>query len=435
MLNNTIRNSIQTHFFSKTKPKSSEAYSSYSKIDDNDKEVVDNDKEVVDDDKEVVDDDKKVVDDINTPSTTIAYYKKLPPVTEKNNISYSGDKLFDKEELDKKSLPAKVEVCIFTIETSNMNPFLKFLLTLSFKNHLVFPTFGLKDSSIEKMIEYIKSLFDSSAVITYEGKTDINNTTQLWFKYSLNNKIIQQGNYDDKYKWVLPYEIINLRKMLTFDIGDEVTRMFMNQRDLLFLRNDEGSIYQTPIIGYYGNYYKRTKISAALGHMSESPDALFGPYYYFNTYGRAMRYACWSTKREPTYINGELITNDQKGRYIKGGLVRYALFLDNYTSIVSELSGKDQHNSLNINIDIKRGGDFDGLIDSNEIRKEWMYYYDTIIDCRYRDKITKSYHQGHYADPTYVLKVFEKQTPLEYYYVDTNKVVDPNMDVSNLIIE
>ena len=416
MLNNTIRNSIQTHFFSNTKPKSSEYYGSYAKINDDNTIVK-----------------TKVI--VPLQNSKVTSLKKLDIVEKTEKIVYSGDKMFDKEELKKENLPENVECCLYCIETNSMYPFLKYLLMMSSDKRLVFPTFTLKDSSIEKLIKYIKSLFDSRAVITYEGKTEINKKTQLWFKYSLQNTTIGFGKSDDKYKWVLPYEIVNLRKMLTFDIDSDVIRLFLHQTDFLFLKDDKGNIYQTPIVGYYGNYYKRTKISAALGHMSESPDSIFGPYYYFNSYGRAMRYACWSVKREPTYIDGELITNNQKGRFKKGGLVRYALFLDNYTSLVSELKETDIKSENKIDITIRKSGDFDGLLDEKEIRTDWMYYYNSIIDCRYREKLTKPYHKSHYSDPIYILKDFEQQTPLEYYYVDTSKVVDNDMDVSNLVIE
>ena len=85
-----------------------------------------------------------------------------------------------------------------------------------------------REKTMEHLIKYIKNLINNDkGVITYEGKFDFMERTQLWFQYTDKTHIIKKGTYADDIRWVLPYEIINLRKMLTFSIDKRVTNLFL----------------------------------------------------------------------------------------------------------------------------------------------------------------------------------------------------------------
>ena len=93
------------------------------------------------------------------------------------------------------------------------------------------------------------------------------------------------------------------------------------------MRDEDDIVYETPSVGYYGSYYKNIAMTSVFGLRREEPTASLGPYYYFGSYERAMRDAIWSSSKKPMKVDGELITIDEEGRYDKGGLVRFALFM------------------------------------------------------------------------------------------------------------
>ena len=51
-------------------------------------------------------------------------------------------------------------------------------------------------------------------------------------------------------------------------------------------------------------------------------------YYYFTDFKRAIRSGAWSSNYEKSIIFNKSIT-DENGKYIQGGIVRFALFLGN----------------------------------------------------------------------------------------------------------
>ena len=53
---------------------------------------------------------------------------------------------------------------------------------------------------------------------------------------------------------------------------------------------------------------------------------MMGPYYYFGTFRKAVRYAGWTSTYKPRKMGDKFIA-DENGLYEKGGIVRFALFL------------------------------------------------------------------------------------------------------------
>ena len=210
------------------------------------------------------------------------------------------------------------------------------------------------------------------------------------------------------------YEIVNTKKVLTFSVNDNVTGLFLAHNEFIYLKTNTGIIYEIPRSVYYGNYYKRIAITAVMGHESQGPFASMGPYYYFGPYGRAMRYAYWTSNKQPMVVDEEEITNNDEGRYIRGGLVRFAAFLGNYTTSVVKVGKRSDRTDVEI-IDRKN---FTADIEDQNISSEWVLYYDGVIQeaIRYSDggDIT-------ILESQYILKNYNQQFPLEYYYVNTSQ--------------
>ena len=63
---------------------------------------------------------------------------------------------------------------------------------------------------------------------------------------------------DDKWWWCLPYELINIGKILNFSIQENTQKIFfLNNSEILYLYNKKNELYESPIIGYYSGYYEK----------------------------------------------------------------------------------------------------------------------------------------------------------------------------------
>lgn len=408
MLSNNTANSIREHFLTSEKPLTSKRYEEYP----TNKSI------------ETKTDDYK---DLFTLFRTPNRVKNAGEQILSKVIHYDGLQELNKDVIDDKLLNNEIDICIYKINNHNINPYIQFCLFKNDDDVLTWPRYNMKKRNIKQLVKFIKDMFKpDEPVITYEGSNDYNGKKQLWFQYSNKNEEIKLGKYSNKIWWTLPYEIINKKKNLTFTIDDDVIKFFLFNPSFIYLKNKEGQIYEIPIVAYYGNYYKRTAFAAAIGHTAEGPYAPYGPYYHFNTYKRAMRYACWTISYKPTDIDGEDITNNDDGKYIKGGIIRYAIFLHNYSTIITLVEKSKGQKPIVVTKNIDQ---LPGEMDDTNLKYNWVAEYNSLISCRYLKD------EKEYSDPTYILKDYIQQVPLEYYYVNTDKITSTDIDTDNLVIE
>ena len=103
--------------------------------------------------------------------------------------------------------------------------------------------------------------------------------------------------------------------------------------------------------------------------MKKSINSMWGPYYLFNNYIESFRHACWSHNYKHRKISNKIIT-DEDGKYKKGGIIRYALFLGKNRTILESLKDNFYKNII-YNIGIKK-------IDKEDIGK-WSKKYDSLV--------------------------------------------------------
>ena len=324
--------------------------------------------------------------------------KPAPAIT----VNYSGLRELDRKYIDKYTSLGPVEICLYKIHGDDAKPFLSFLLTK--KEHVLhWPVYTIKKNktNVEEVVEYIKKFITSRAsTITYEGRYVYNKpakTHQLWFRYSdkLDTTVLEK--YSNPTIWCLPSEIVNFNKALTFPISNDVTGFFLKHNNFLFLKDDLGKTYETPIVAFSGNYYKKTIFSSVFGTLRAGADAPHGPYYYFGTYETAIIDAFG---KQPN-IAGEfpvdkidgVTTMTPTGKYKKGGIVRYAVFLENAT--------------MNIN--------------HNYNGSNWTDDANSII---VKSDITQT--------PGIIVQKQRQMYPLDYYFVDTTKKLPVNDNYSNI---
>ena len=355
-----------------------------------------------------------------------------------------------------KSLPTEalmhkansINIVIYNLVTTEVNPFVLFLLYKNDNNILELPSINKNElpknitsqEYIHKLEKIYEKIFekgendknDNVITIDYNGYLLKDSKLYLFLAYSNDsNKIeLEHNKYKSRYWWALSSELVNYKKVLSFDIDEKVTHYFLNNPSLLYVYDNTNNPYECPVIGYYGGYYKQISTVVALGLKREKPYASFGPFYYFGDYKQAMRYAIWSSLKKPMEVNGKLITKDEEGKYEKGGLVRFVLF----TGKMKIMMGRPEDPDDDSDISIKGQKDNEFIKATLKFRDNngiWAKEYNSIGYGK-QNIYLKSKHKTITLNPMIALKDYEQQIPLGYYYVNTDQ--DVSIDNSEYAI-
>ena len=301
-----------------------------------------------------------------------------------------------------------MRVCAFRI----INDFAIFCLHKTDNETLEFPE--CSPSQVDKML-------DKELNPTFIGSLIHEGNTYVWYDCG-RSEVVQPlfGKKSDKKWWVLSSEIINWRKVLHFPVEESVVHLFLRNSDMLFVEDDNGDKYECPIVGYYGAYYTKILKLAIIGaSKSEWKFSSMGPYYYFGNYDAGMKYAVSPmTLNESTiYHAGEKIIRDD-GKYIRGGIARFALKLGNEHTM---LLGKQRDRSQYTRKGVKEG--FVRSEDSpfRDHDSKWTKDFDAILLGR-RKVISRSTGKEKILNPQYVIKSFKQHIPLSFHYVETNTI-------------
>ena len=336
-----------------------------------------------------------------------------------------------------------IYVCTYQINTQELYPFILFLLYKDATNVLGLPAFSDNSGTdlIADVLREFREIFadDTAADIEYKGfiEQEQEDGIILVLEYKSkhlkqkNQPLIEKGTYGNEWWWVLAAEIINNKEVLNFPINPLTVNFLVNHHTLGLLYNAEGKPYETPEIGYYGNYYKKIAAVASLGLSRESPYASFGPFYYFSNYTHAMRNAFWNNQGKPIKIGDEYITVDDKGRYKKGGLVRFALFPGKTQMLLGRPTDKADDSQISQELATKSPF-VKAMLKLRDTGAKWIAHFNAI-------RIGQ--HVVHTAEgktittnPLIALREYEQQVPLEYYFVDTSQdVTEENINKATII--
>ena len=321
-----------------------------------------------------------------------------------------------------------INICCFKIIKSRPNkiiqhPFLQYLLykypknTKKVGNICIFPFEIYKSGGVlETAKKMIKTLFDKS--YSPEGYIENKNGIFIFYNIEFNSVIILPEILNDEkhhYVWSLMDEICNQRKYITFDIHNSVTDVFLQNTKLIYLKDKNKLCIDIPSVAYIGESQELLNYIATMG-IKASAIRLFGPYYYFNTFEKAVRYAGWSSNYEKREIFNKSIT-DQNGQYIQGGLVRFAIFLGNYR-VVLDRKTDPMMPYVNLMEDVNKPTK--KII--NKLKKgkgKWTDVYDSIIISNFENKK----RHGYFVSKTkYVLKKFNSFSSLSIHLIDNNTI-------------
>ena len=339
-----------------------------------------------------------------------------------------------------------IKLCIYEVNTeSHYKPFLRFLLNKNYNDELQF--FSVNQfqlmlnckTFLEYLNDYLKLILSNYLVnkdLTYDVKGLIreNNILYLFVDVTKMKLFI-----DDKYKtnelwFVLMDEIMNVKSVCDMAIHDSVTDFFHCYPEFIFIQDAQNENIEIPMVVYVGKYEKLLEFTYVFGNTKYADEkAVLGPYYYFTDFVTAIRQGGWTEHEKPQLIKDNiLITDNEYGRYKKGGIVRIAIFTGNMLvkindpedvyddSEMKKMRLNDKKNNIKYEVLTSRITDYDG---------RWVDTYDSV----YLGKIELDDGSLYKESPMYVVKNFDQQHPLSYHYINKQtlgEIYDKNSNYS-----
>jgi len=326
---------------------------------------------------------------------------------EKNFYYYKGlDKLniFD-DSLKSNETINNFYVCSYRINNEYLYPFLEFLLHKDLNtNMLTLPSLNLDRmtnlSKIKNLIQIIFSGIDLDETYEYNGCYYYKNNMYLFFNFT-NCKISINTIYKNSKIWpVLVDEIINTNHVCNIKINLLVCDFFNKNMDFIILKDKNNKNYDIPSVTYVGKNISKLNFTYVFGMTKSDNNLLFGSYYYFTNFKNAIK----------QFIKEN---ND-----VKGGVVRFALFLGITKVILNNIADSVDESNVKRELINKENNLFENLtLRITDYDGKWAKKYDSIyvgdIELDNGEKLTNS--------PFYVVKNYEQQIPLSYHFIDTNK--------------
>jgi hypothetical protein len=348
----------------------------------------------------------------------------------------------------------EVIIVPFKINFTSTQPFNTFLLMNDFTDVLNFPSVNVtyKNDSFEsqeilsRINSYLYSILlsnNDSNIVNYDIDSFMK-TLDFKGLYIYENKVYafvdltkleinaSLVNRNSLYWFALIDEIVNKNKVCDIPISDDVTDFFMNNNEFIYFKNAKEEQIEIPSVVYTGSYEKALHFNFTFGNRPSDNNAILSSGFYFTTYTNAFRQGGWSSDYKLEFKYGEKITEDESdndtGKYNKGGIIRYALFLGNnlvkmnYPNDTIDESDIKKAKLINTE-NCENNGDY--IYEKMTLRISdhdglWKQNYDSV----YLGKIELD--NGDYLKdaPLYVVKDYYNHTPLSYHHINKRTLGD-----------
>lgn len=341
----------------------------------------------------------------------------------------------------------RIYLVIHKVNTSGMYPFLQFMLykypitknkdgtVNAFSEKCFFPFKGIKkDGSVK---EFVDQFITKILRKTVEPSGFIQEDNDVYVFVNLDNVInnIEFIERKDTWIWSCVHEIVNQKSVLNFPIHKSVFSIFLKYPNMNYLyKTGSNDVYEVPTIGYHGTYYTIVPFILSYGLRASTLNSMMGPYFYFGTYKKAVRYAGWTSTYKKRFIDDKLVT-DENGKYIHmedtekgnpGALVRFALFLGKTKVFLNHPTERDDYSTLELSYK-------DGAPGLKKYREKIIKLHDhdgiwaEDYDSAYIGSVKLSTGKKFMSNPEFIVKQFEQQLPISYHYLD-RKTLKPNWD-------
>lgn len=332
-----------------------------------------------------------------------------------------------------------IYLAAYTVNTSGKYPFLQYLLSQGSGQEQgqgyslpQLPIFQ-HDQVLVYSILYLSGLlqidkYDNfTSNIEFDGMMEYDSNIYLFFDLTKINI-----NIDDKYsssivRFALIDEIVNHKHICHFEINPMLSDFFSKHEMICFLY-DNNRPYEIPIVGFVGKPTpEQTEFTYTFGEISRLNPAPFGSFFYFTNFYNAIRQGGWSSDYKPEYKYDKLITCDENGKYIQGGIVRFALFTENIKYIENMTDDNIDQSNIKKTILLKnrqRESQTSRITDYNGI---WANEYDSVYIGILELDDGSIYEEA----PLIVLREYNQQIPLSFHFIK-NQLLGNKFDATNL---
>lgn len=150
---------------------------------------------------------------------------------------------------------------------------------------------------------------------------------------NINIKYLNLSTYTKSW-FVLPSEIVNIHTVCNIPISEDVIELFTYDITQLAVLKKPNlvEIYTSPDVVYTGSEYTSAGLEAIFGPDKKHIYDMNIPHYAFcNLFKNAVLHGGWVQNNKSTINNNKI--DNKYGRYMKGGITRYALFMKNVVFI------------------------------------------------------------------------------------------------------
>lgn len=328
---------------------------------------------------------------------------------------------------------SSIILCVYKVNTTGKFPFLQFLLSNDIYDRLILPNLPIYNSfNKSNLISYSKVFLSSilqvinfedfNSNVSFDGFYEFGKNLYLFFDVTNCQYNLDETYSSSKIRFALTDEITNHRSLCNIEIDSSTTNFFLKNDSINYLYDKENEAYEIPIVGFVGSPTpEKINFTSMFGISPKDRTAILGPYYYFTDFFNAIREGGWSNDYQPETMFNKKITDNDNGRYIKGGIVRFALFTGR-TKYVENMPNDDIDESEtkkfrleDKNLDNRseiltlRITDYDG---------NWAKKYDSV----YLGNIELDDGSQLKDTPIFAIKDYNQQIPLTSHYIDKTKL-------------
>lgn len=241
---------------------------------------------------------------------------------------YEPDLNTNMDDLSKIKPGEKFYICIYQIVTDGLKPFIQYCFHKDKSDILSFPVLKNKGTSRVDVqgTEFINHIFKQSPPCSFFTRIREGHNYLFYNVSYIKSEHAQFMLRKSHWWWALMSEIVNHKKVITFSFAQNVYPIFLNNPSLIYLKNERNNVIELPEIGFHGTYFDLLNFISIYGLRPSTLNSMMGPYYYFGSFRKAVRYAGWTSTYKPREIDGKMVT-DSEGRYDRGGIARFAMFL------------------------------------------------------------------------------------------------------------
>lgn len=180
----------------------------------------------------------------------------------------------------KKTRYTNLSLCIYSIHHESMIPFLQYYLEQNILfGYLDFPSIYLDYySDIYEQVDLV--LNSISSKYTIKGFKNFKEINYIFIDIGDNEIKI-----DNSFSFLaIIDEITNTKQIYDKNIDNNVTDLFIENPELIFLKNENNNKYEIPISVYQCVEGKRLSFTFMFGITKSDNTSIMGPYFYFSNY-------------------------------------------------------------------------------------------------------------------------------------------------------